>query len=148
MITFDQLKKSFPNSPTSSLFIQHMVKEYLQTIVLGKLSKNSLWKDMNFIGGTSLRFFHHLDRFSEDLDFDYSGKDREDLRVVFDEIIKILKREGISAEIEHNFKNTDNFCKIHFTNLYDYFPLEDKRKKIWLKIDIQNNTTPFINNRF
>jgi predicted nucleotidyltransferase component of viral defense system len=139
MITFEQLKEFFPDTPTEKIFVQHMVKEYLQTIILGKLSKNAIAADMIFIGGTSLRFFYGLDRFSEDLDFDYTGNDRDDARPVFDDISKKLNQEGFNCFVEHNHKDTDNFCKIYFSNLSDHFPLPDKRKKIWIKIDIQKN---------
>lgn len=143
MISFKQLQEHFPNTPKNKLFVQHMVKEYLQIIILGKLYKTATAPDIIFIGGTSLRFCYGLDRFSEDLDFDYMGNDREDLREIFDNITKQLKQDGLKCSIEHNYKDTDNYCKIYFSGLSDYFPLTDIRKKIWIKIDIQKNYTPY-----
>ena len=143
MISFKQLQEHFPNTPKSKLFVQHMVKEYLQIIILGKLYKTTSAPDIVFIGDTSLRLCYGLDRFSEDLDFDYMGNDREDLREIFNNITKQLKLDGFNCSIEHNYKDTDNYCKIYFSGLSDYFPLTDTRKKIWIKIDIQKNYTPY-----
>ena len=81
-----------------SLFAQHMIKEYLQTLVLGRISKEILPGNLTFIGGTSLRFCHGLDRFSEDLDFDFYGGDKEILREPFSDIIKKIIKEGIDQE--------------------------------------------------
>ena len=143
MISFKQLQEHFPNTPKNKLFVQHMVKEYLQVIILGKIYKTSSAPDIVFIGGTSLRLCYGLDRFSEDLDFDYLGNDREDLREIFDNITKQLKQDGLKCSIEHNYKDTDNYCKIYFNGLSDYFPLIDTRKKLWVKIDIQKNYTSY-----
>lgn len=45
------------------------IKEVVQEIVLCGLSRAGFFKEAAFYGGTALRIFHGLDRFSEDLDF-------------------------------------------------------------------------------
>jgi predicted nucleotidyltransferase component of viral defense system len=45
------------------------IKEVVQEIVLCGLSRANFFKTAAFYGGTALRIFHGLDRFSEDLDF-------------------------------------------------------------------------------
>ena len=45
------------------------LKEIIQELVLCGLSRGGFFEDACFYGGTALRIFYNLDRFSEDLDF-------------------------------------------------------------------------------
>ncbi len=74
-----------------------------------------------FKGGTMLYFFHELDRFSVDLDFDLIDLEKE--QIVFDEIKKILRKFG---EIKDE-KNK------HFTI---FFKLDYQKTLQNLKIEI------------
>lgn len=66
-------------------------KEYLQTLLLFFLySKFS--KELVFKGGTALRKFYSLDRFSEDLDFTYNIE--ENRRVTIEKFSKVLTSFG------------------------------------------------------
>ena len=48
---------------------KNAMKEIMQEIVLCGLSRAGFFKKAAFYGGTALRIFYDLDRFSEDLDF-------------------------------------------------------------------------------
>ncbi len=48
---------------------RNAIKEVVQEIVLCGLSRVGFFKEAAFYGGTALRIFYGLDRFSEDLDF-------------------------------------------------------------------------------
>ena len=48
---------------------KNAVKEVVQEIALCGLSRAGFFKQAAFYGGTALRIFYGLDRFSEDLDF-------------------------------------------------------------------------------
>ncbi len=48
---------------------KNAIKEIVQEIVLCGLSRGGFFKEGAFYGGTALRIFYGLDRFSEDLDF-------------------------------------------------------------------------------
>ena len=48
---------------------KNAVKEIMQEIVLCGLSRAGFFQKAAFYGGTALRIFYGLDRFSEDLDF-------------------------------------------------------------------------------
>jgi predicted nucleotidyltransferase component of viral defense system len=48
---------------------KHAIKEVLQEVVLAGLSKTDFFRHAAFYGGTALRIFYGLHRFSEDLDF-------------------------------------------------------------------------------
>jgi len=47
----------------------HAIREVLQEMILDSLAQTDFFDKASFIGGTSLRIFHKLNRFSEDLDF-------------------------------------------------------------------------------
>ena len=53
------------------------MKEIMQEIVLCGLSRAGFFKESAFYGGTALRIFYGLDRFSEDLDFSLEEKMEE-----------------------------------------------------------------------
>jgi predicted nucleotidyltransferase component of viral defense system len=48
---------------------KNAMKEVMQELVLCGLSRAGFFKEAAFYGGTALRIFYGLDRFSEDLDF-------------------------------------------------------------------------------
>ena len=52
-------------------------KEISQEVALAALSREGFFKKAVFLGGTCLRVFYGLDRFSEDLDFILKNNDRQ-----------------------------------------------------------------------
>ena len=62
----EMLKKYQAESLTDK---KNAVKEVMQELVLCALSRSGFFKHAAFYGGTALRIFYGLDRFSEDLDF-------------------------------------------------------------------------------
>ena len=48
---------------------EQALREILQEIALVGLWRGKFFEKASFYGGTALRIFYHLDRFSEDLDF-------------------------------------------------------------------------------
>ena len=56
-------------SPKTVLETEQALREIMQEITLAGLYRSNFFKDAAFYGGTALRIFHGLNRFSEDLDF-------------------------------------------------------------------------------
>ena len=54
---------------------KNAMKEIMQEIVLCGLSRAGFFQKAAFYGGTALRIFYGLDRFSEDLDFSLETAD-------------------------------------------------------------------------
>ena len=76
------------------------LKEIIQEIVLSGLSRGNFFNEAAFYGGTSLRIFYKLDRFSEDLDFALISPNKNfDLSKYFTYIEKELKAYGLNLEI-------------------------------------------------
>ena len=71
----DQMLKSYN---TQTLYDKkNAMKEVMQELVLCGLSRAGFFKNAAFYGGTALRIFYGLDRFSEDLDFSLTIVDKD-----------------------------------------------------------------------
>ena len=69
MQIIDQMLKKY--NTTTFEDKKNAIKEIIQEIVLSGLSRANFFSKAAFYGGTALRIFYNLDRFSEDLDFSY-----------------------------------------------------------------------------
>ena len=69
------------------------IKEVVQEVVLCALSRAGFFHSAAFYGGTALRIFHGLDRFSEDLDFSLDTPD-PDFRL--EKYLPALEKELLS----------------------------------------------------
>lgn len=81
------------------------IKEIVQEIVLCALSRSGFFNEAAFYGGTALRIFYGLDRFSEDLDFSLLKPDKDFmLDKYFDSIENEMKAYGIDCYISKKEK--------------------------------------------
>lgn len=91
------------------------IKEVVQEIVLCGLSRSGFFKTAAFYGGTALRLFYGLDRFSEDLDFSLKVSNPS---FDFTEYLPILEKEirsyGLNFRVEAKDKSTDSDIKSAF----------------------------------
>lgn len=127
---------------------KNAIKEVMQKIVLCALSKAGFFNEAAFYGGTALRIFYHLDRFSEDLDFSLLIKDKDfDLSIYFPKLKEIVKSFGLNVEIEIKEKTKDSniqsaFLKgdtiEHFLLFYpdDLIQGINKNEKVKIKFEI------------
>ena len=89
---------------------ENAIKEIIQEIALSGLSHGGFFDKVAFYGGTCLRIFHGLNRFSEDLDFALLEKDPSfQLDIYFPALKKEFLSYGIDINIEMKKKdnNTD-----------------------------------------
>lgn len=99
MIQLEQIRKYFPVSfQRSSIYDKHMLKEYLQLLILDYLSSTKYIHKLIFIGGTNLRLVKGIDRFSEDLDFDCPDLSKEEFLEMTDSVFVFLKKNGYRVE--------------------------------------------------
>ena len=88
---------------------KNAMKEVMQEIVLCGLSRGGFFKEAAFYGGTALRIFHGLDRFSEDLDFSLiSSNENFDLKEYFPVLEKEVKAYGLNVTISEKKKTKDS----------------------------------------
>lgn len=88
---------------------RNVLKEIMQEMVLCGLSRAGFFKEVAFYGGTALRIFYDLDRFSEDLDFSLkASKDGFDLTDYFPVLKKEMAAFGLRVDIEEKTKTHDS----------------------------------------
>ena len=91
------------------------LKEIIQEVVLCGLSRSDFFDKVAFYGGTALRIFYNIDRFSEDLDFALISPDKNfDLSKYFSYIENELNSYGINMEISTKQKKSDSILPLHF----------------------------------
>lgn len=94
---------------------KNAVKEIMQEIVLCGLARAGFFGKAAFYGGTALRIFYGLDRFSEDLDFSLLSPDPN---FTLSEYIPTLRREvaayGLNVEISEKEKIKDSAIRSAF----------------------------------
>ena len=84
------------------------MREIMQEIALAGLYRGGFFKKAAFYGGTALRIFYGLDRYSEDLDFSLLGVDEGfSLAPYFEAIVSEFEALGIKIEISQKEKSTD-----------------------------------------
>src|SRR6056297_3569188 len=99
MISIEQIKSYYPAPMTeNAVFQKHILKEYVQLLILDYLSTTEHIRKMTFIGGTNLRVAKGIDRFSEDLDFDCKNLTEEAFIRMSDGVLAFLKRSGFHVE--------------------------------------------------
>ena len=140
-------------NPKNNLERENAIKEIIQEIALAGLSRGGFFEKAAFYGGTCLRIFYGLDRFSEDLDFALVKKDEG---FKFDDYFPRLKREflsyGIDLNIELKKKSNASLVQSAFLKgnslmlMMTFFPknedakhiLSNQKIKIKFEIDMDN----------
>lgn len=85
------------------------IKEIMQEIVLCGLSRGGFFDVAAFYGGTALRIFYGLNRFSEDLDFALLKPDKNfDLSKYFSYVEKEIKAYGLNMIITKKEKTNES----------------------------------------
>lgn len=88
---------------------KNAIKEIMQEMVLCGLSRAGFFKDAAFYGGTALRIFYGLDRFSEDLDFSLIAKNETfDLSIYLPVLKKEIQSFGLNVVISEKEKSLDS----------------------------------------
>ena len=91
------------------------IKEVVQEIILCGLSRAGFFKTAAFYGGTALRIFYGLDRFSEDLDFSSMSSDPFfDLSEYFPILEKEVHAYGLNFKVEAKEKTFESVIKSAF----------------------------------
>ena len=91
------------------------LKEVIQEIVLCGLSRAGFFRKAAFYGGTALRIFHNLDRFSEDLDFSLVTPDESFLLSdFFSSLRKEVSSFGLNVVISEKVKSGESAVQSAF----------------------------------
>lgn len=138
--------------PKNKEDLNQALREIMQEITLAGLYRASFFEKAAFYGGTALRIFHGLDRFSEDLDFtlldsysDFSlTKYLKSIENEFSSLglqVSIKEKEkSIKSEIESAFLKTETIWKeLILENTIPGLGIEQKPN---IKVKIEVDTKP------
>lgn len=113
------------------------MREIMQEIALAGLSRTDFFDKAAFYGGTALRIFYSLDRFSEDMDFSLLEADSDfSLEPYFDAIINEFEAQGIKVSIREKDKKVQTAIESAFLKtetIWKELILEDVVKQTGIK---------------
>ena len=119
---------------------RNAIYEVMQQITLAGLYRGGFFDKAAFYGGTCLRIFHKMERFSEDMDFSLLASDESfKLENYFQAIVEEFKTVG--RDIVITKKDKSNFGKIESaflkddTEVYDVAFQTEKSLKIKIEVD-------------
>lgn len=137
---YDQMLSAYPLQTEQDK--RNATFEVNQQIILAGLYNGGFFHEAAFYGGTCLRIFHGLQRFSEDMDFSLLKPNVGfDFSKYFKPIINQFALVGRSVEIKK--KNKRNFGKVDSaflkdnTDVYDVAFQTEKSIKIKIEVDTQ-----------
>ena len=113
------------------------MREIMQEIALAGLSRTDFFDKAAFYGGTALRIFYNLDRFSEDMDFSLLEVDPAfSLEPYFSAIIDEFEAQGIRVSIREKDKKIQSAVESAFLKsetIWKELILEDIVKQTGIK---------------
>lgn len=109
----DMIRQMLQQYEAKSLYDKkNAVKEIMQEIVLCGLSRAGFFREAAFYGGTALRIFYGLDRFSEDLDFSLIEANADfNLAAYFPVLEKEVRSFGLNVTITEKEKTKESNVK-------------------------------------
>ena len=128
----------------STLEEEQALREITQEIVLAALGRTDFFQKTGFQGGTCLRIFHGVNRFSEDLDFALQNPDASfALQSYLESLAKELTAYGYGLEMDDRSK-VDQAVRTAFVkddslgNLLrlNYKPATGPQRKLRVKLEV------------
>ena len=120
----------------------NLLREYLQSRLLGAMQEAGAMVPLAFMGGTALRFLYRQPRFSEDLDFTLErGGSVFDFRRLVEKVKRQLEREGYTVTAGLRQKTVVETALFGFVGL----PFEvgfSQHPAAALKIKLEVDTNP------
>jgi hypothetical protein len=131
----------------SNIEEEQALREITQEIILAGLGRTNFFRQAGFQGGTCLRIFHSLNRFSEDMDFALIKPDGafvlapllEQVRVeleAFGYALEIEDRSRIGAAVQQAFVKDESVGKLLHLN---YRPRTGPMRKLRIKLEVDTN---------
>lgn len=131
---------------------QSALREIMQEVALAGLYRGGFFEKAAFYGGTALRIFHGLDRFSEDLDFSLLHPDPDfSLDKYLDAIQTEFQALGMQVSIKEKKKAKDTYVDSAFLKsetiwrelvLEGIIPQSGLGQQASIKIKIEVDTMP------
>ena len=135
---FDQMLAQYEIRTISEK--RNAIHEVMQQITLLALNRAGFFDVAAFYGGTCLRIFYGMERFSEDLDFSLLQKNKEfNLETYFDFIKNEFNTMGRNVEISRKIKKQESQVESAFlkdtTEIYTIEYQTERSVKIKIEVD-------------
>lgn len=102
-------------APKNAQDYENALKEVMQEITLAGLARAKFFDKGAFYGGTALRIFYGLPRFSEDIDFTlFKAEPNFKLKPYFASVEQALNSFGFHVQVEENEKGPDRAVESAF----------------------------------
>ena len=116
--------------------------EVNQQIILAGLYNGGFFDEAAFYGGTCLRIFHRLQRFSEDMDFSLLAPNKafdfsRYFQPIIDEFAIVGRKVEITKKDKKSFGKVESAFLKDNTNVYDVTFQTEKSVKIKIEVDTQ-----------
>lgn len=135
MLLVEEMIKQY--NPETTEEVKAALKEILQSIVLVGLSRSGFFNKASFYGGTALRIFYGLNRYSEDLDFTLNEKEENfNFEQYFKAINEVALSYGLELEISYKTKKIDTPIESAFAKLNTHQTL--------IKLKVNSNLTKYL----
>lgn len=125
--------------PQNEAQIIAALREIMQEITLAALSRTNFYEKAAFYGGTALRIFFGLDRFSEDMDFTLLKKEPHfSLEPYFSSIANEFEAIGMKVSIKEKIKKKDtaiNSAFLKSDTIWKTLTLEDIPSYMGIKLN-------------
>jgi len=139
MNAFDNMLSQYKAATTEEK--NNALREVMQQVVLAGLSRSDFFEKAAFYGGTCLRLFYDLPRFSEDMDFSLlQANENFDLQNYFpfikDEFLSMGKSVELSKKEKQKSTNIESAFLKDTSQFYDIKFQTAKQVKIKIEVDI------------
>ncbi len=137
MLSLEYLLEEAKNNGLPAIKRRAVLREYIQVVILNSIYKHNLGRLMFFTGGTALRFFYNLPRFSEDLDFDTPGLNLKEFKDILENAEKGLLKEGFSLTSSFEKRKNLFIAEFFFKDLMRLYEITDQRGlDLMIKVEV------------
>jgi predicted nucleotidyltransferase component of viral defense system len=151
MLDIEQIQSFYPEHLRP--FKRNLLREYLQYKILEAIFESELANKLTFMGGTCIHIVHGSPRFSEDLDFDNPGIDRQNFETLSQKVKRSLELQGYPVELKNAYQEAFR-AYLRFPGLLRESGISGHRdEKLLIQIDTEPqgaryNADKFILNKF
>jgi len=142
MIALHEIVRQYPAELQTPEFYDPMVKEYIHHHMLRYLFANKYSEKIVFTGGTALRYFYDLKRFSENIDLDCFDFLRSQFSQMTDNLLKEIRALGFDVFIEdkERYGNLKAYRRVFvFPELKFQMGLSQQREaKFFIKVEAES----------
>lgn len=128
----------------STIEEEQALREITQEVILAGLGRTDFFDHAGFHGGTCLRIFHSLNRFSEDMDFALNSENNKfELHPYLERVKQELDAYGYELEIDDRRNRSQTISKAFLKDdsigkllLLNYRPRSGPMRKLRIKLEV------------